>query len=247
MGPDIDAIDEQILYRLVEDARHTSAPDIAETLDVTAPTVRNRIRRLEESGVIRGYHAAIDYERVGGRLRNLYVCSTGQTDRTELVQRALEIPGVVGVREIMSGRGDLRITVIGTDTDDLSRIAQAITTLGITIDDEDLVHREYVRPYAPFGPREETVGSPVVGVAGLAGDADVVEVIVDETAPIAGRTLEAANDAGLIGSDLLVVRIRRDEETITPTGETTIEAGDFVTIHSRGGLAETTLDAFTGP
>ncbi|AWB27023.1 Lrp/AsnC family transcriptional regulator [Halococcoides cellulosivorans] len=246
MPPEIDAVDERILYRLVEDARHTSAPDIAADLDVTPPTVRNRIRRLEERGVIKGYHAAIDYERVEGRLRNLFVCSTGERDRTEMAQRALEIPGVVGVREIMSGRGDLRITVIGSDTDDLTRLAQEITALGITIDDEDLVHHETVRPYAPFGPREATVGSPMTGVAGLAGEADVVEVIVRSTAPIAGQTLKGATDAGLLGSDLLVVRINRDDETITPTGETRIEAGDFVTIHCRSGIDEQTLDAFTG-
>jgi DNA-binding Lrp family transcriptional regulator len=242
----IDTIDEQILYYLTEEARHTSAPDIAEKVDVSAPTVRNRIRRLEDEGVIRGYHADVDYQKVGGRLTNHYVCSTGNRDRKEMAQRVLDIPGVINVREIMSGKGDLRITVVGTDTDDLTRIAQGITSLGIKIDDEDLVHREYFRPYAPFGPRDEEVASPVTGVAGLAGDADVVEVIVRKEAPIAGKTLQEANENGLVPSDVLVVRINRDEGTITPTGETLIEENDFVTIHSRLGVTEETLEAFTG-
>lgn len=242
----IDAVDEQILYYLTQEARHTSAPDIAEKVDVSAPTVRNRIRRLEEGGVIRGYHANIDYEKVDGRLTNHYVCSTGDRDRQELAQRALDVPGVINVREIMSGKGDLRIKVIGTDTDDLTRIAQDITALGMEIDDEDLIYREYFRPYAPFGPRDEEPVSPVTGVAGLAGDADVVEVIVKEKAPIAGKTLQDANEAGLVTSDVLVVRINRDEEAITPTGETTIREGDFVTVHSRSGITEETLEAFTG-
>lgn len=246
MAPDIDAIDEQILYYLSQDARHTSAPDIAAEVDVSAPTVRNRIRQLEESGVIRGYHANIDYQKVDGRLKNYYICSTGNRNREEMAQRVLDIPGVVNVREIMSGKGDLRITVIGTDTDDLTRIAQDITSLGMEIDDEDLVHREYFRPYAPFGPRDEEAVSPVTGVAGLAGDADVVEVIVRDSSPIAGKTLQAANEEGLVSSDVLVVRINRDEESITPTGETRIEAGDFVTVHSRAGLTQETLEAFTG-
>lgn len=244
MGLQIDTVDEQILYFLTEEARHTSAPDIAEKVDVSAPTVRNRIRRLEEAGVIRGYHADVDYEKVDGRLTNHYVCSTGNRDRQEMAQRVLDIPGVINVREIMSGKGDLRITVVGDDTDDLTRIAQDITSLGIEIDDEDLIHREYFRPYAPFGPRDEVV-SPVTGVAGLAGDADVVEVIVREEAPVAGMTLQEANEAGLVGSDILVVQINRDEETITPTGETRIEPGDFVTIHSRSGVTDETLEAFT--
>jgi len=242
----IDTIDEQILYYLTEEARHTSAPDIAEKVDVSAPTVRNRIRRLEEEGVIRGYHADVNYQKVGGRLTNHYVCSTGDRDRKEMAQRVLDVSGVINVREIMSGKGDLRITVVGTDTDDLTRIAQGIVSLGIEIDDEDLVHRKYFRPYAPFGPRDEEVASPVTGVAGLAGDADVIEVIVREQAPIAGKTLQEANEEGLIPSDVLVVRINRNEETITPTGETLMQENDFVTIHSRSGVTEKTLEAFTG-
>jgi len=245
MPHQIDAVDERILYYLSADARHTSAPDIAESVDVSAPTVRNRIRRLEEAGVIRGYHADVDYQQVGGRLTNYYVCSTGDRDREEMAQRVLDVPGVINVREILSGRGDLRVTVVGTDTDDLTTIAQGINSLGVEIDDEDLVHREYFQPYAPFGPRDETVGSPVTGVAGLAGDADVVEVIVRESAPIAGKTLRAANEEGLVPSDVLVVRINRDGETITPTGETLIAENDFVTIHSRSGVTEATLEAFT--
>ncbi|WP_424016309.1 winged helix-turn-helix transcriptional regulator (plasmid) [Halorientalis pallida] len=246
MALQIDTVDEQILYYLTEEARHTSAPDIAEKVDVSAPTVRNRIRRLEEEGVIRGYHADVDYQKVDGRLTNHYVCSTGNRDREEMAQRVLDVPGVINVREIMSGKGDLRVTVIGTDTEDLTRIAQGIISLGIEIDDEDLIHREYFRPYAPFGPRDEELASPVTGVAGLAGDADVVEVIVREQAPIAGQTLEEANEDGLIPSDVLVVRINRDEGTITPTGETVIKENDFVTIHSRSGVNEETLEAFTG-
>ena len=246
MDLEIDTIDEQILYYLSQDARHTSAPDIAEKVDVSAPTVRNRIRRLEDAEVIRGYHADVNYEAVGGRLTNHYVCSTGNRDREEMAQRVLDVPGVINVREIMSGKGDLRITVVGEDTDDLTRIAQAITSLGIEIDDEDLIHREYFRPYALFGPRDEQVGSPVAGVAGLAGDADVVEVIVREDAPIAGKTLQEANEDGLVPSNVLVVRINRDQGTITPTGETLIKVEDFVTIHSRSGITKETLEAFVG-
>ena len=150
MGDRIDEVDEQILYYLTEEARHTSAPDIADEVDLAPPTVRNRISRLEESGVIVGYHAHVNYERVNGRLTNLFICTTSATERQELAQRALDVPGVVNVREIMTGQGDLRIKAVGTDTDDITRIAQDITDLGIRIDDEGLVHREYFRPYAQF-------------------------------------------------------------------------------------------------
>lgn len=245
MDEGIDDIDERILYYLTEDARHTSAPDIAEEVDLSPPTVRNRIRRLEENGVITGYHANVNYERANGRLTNLFICSTSATKRQELAQRVLDVPGVINVREIMTGRGDLRIKAVGTDTDDLMRIAQDITDLGIEIDDEGLIHREYFRPYSQFGPRGVETTSPVTGVAGLAGAADVVEVIVNESAPIAGKTLMEANEEGLIAPGILVVRIDRGDETITPSGSTVIEEDDFVTIHSRSGITDDTLGVFT--
>lgn len=69
--------------------------------------------------------------------------------------------------------------------------------------------------------------------------------IVRENAPVAEMTLQEANEAGLIGSGILVVQINRDEEIITPTGETRIEPGDFVTVHSRAGVTDETLEAFT--
>lgn len=242
----IDTIDERILYYLSQDARHTSAPEIAAEVDVSAPTIRNRIRRLEENGVIRGYHAAIDYEKVNGRLTNMYVCTTGDRDREEMAQRILDISGVVNVREFMSGKGDLSVKVVGEDTEDLTQIAQSISSLGVEIDDEDLIYREYFRSYAPFGPREEAPVSPVTGIGGLAPNTDVVEVIVRETAPLAGRTLKEAKETKLLTEDVLVVRIIRDGEPITPTGETRIKAGDFVTIHSRSGITEETLEVFLG-
>ncbi len=61
----IDDLDRNIIYALQQDARHTSASEIAESLDVSARTVRNRITKLEEAGVIAGYDVDVDYEAAG--------------------------------------------------------------------------------------------------------------------------------------------------------------------------------------
>jgi DNA-binding Lrp family transcriptional regulator len=248
MSIEIDEIDERIIYRLTEDARHTSAPEIAEEVDVSAPTIRNRIRRLEEAGVIEGYHAQIDYEKLDGRLTNLFLCTVAATDRKRYAQRLLEIPGVVDVREIMTGEKNLHVTVVGADTGDIRRIAQEITALGIDIDDEGLFHREHVHPYTPFGPDQSEPTPPVTGIADLSSDSDLVELPVDEAAPIAGKTVQAATEEGFITEDLLVISIDRagGEQAITPDGQTVIEAGDVVTLFSRTGIADETLRAFTG-
>jgi len=246
MGVRIDSVDERILYHLAADARHTSAPDIAAELDVSAPTVRNRIRRLEEAGVIRGYHAHIDYERVGGRLTNLFTCSTPGTDRERFARRILGVPGVINVKEVMSGRDDLLVTAVGTDTDDITRIARDIKALGVDVEDEDLVHRQHYCPYFPFGPADDRTTTPVTSVADLAGEANVVEITVGEGAPIARRTVEEASEAGLIDDGVLVITIERDDEPITPNGETTFQPDDLVTILSRSALSEETLRTMTG-
>ncbi|MFB6267366.1 MAG: Lrp/AsnC family transcriptional regulator, partial [Halodesulfurarchaeum sp.] len=183
MDDRFDEIDERILFHLAREARHTSGPDIAAEVDVSAPTIRNRIARLEDAGVIRGYHAHIDYEAVGGRLTYLFTCSTPDLDRERFAQRVLRVPGVIHVGEIMAGREDLLVTAVGTDTDDVTRIAEDLKAMGVDIEDEDLVHREHFRPYAPFGPDGERVSAPVHGVASLSGDANVVEVTVPADAP----------------------------------------------------------------
>jgi len=170
-----------------EEARHTPGPDIADEVGLAPSTVRNRLGHLAESGVIVGYHAHMDGERVDRRLTNLFTRPTSATERQELAQRTLDVPGVVDVREVMNGRGNLHIKAAGTDTDDTTRIAQDITDLGTRIDDEGLVHGEYSRPCAQFGPKREETTSPETGIAGLTGAADVVEFVVEENAPIARK------------------------------------------------------------
>ncbi|WP_336328492.1 Lrp/AsnC family transcriptional regulator [Halovenus sp. HT40] len=247
MGIEIDAIDERIIHRLTQDARHTSAPEIAEEVDVSAPTIRNRIRRLEEEGVIEGYHAQIDYEKLGGRLANLFFCTAVVTDRDRFAQRILDIPGVINIREVMSGEENLHVTVIATDTADIRRIAQEIAALGVDIDHEELLHQEHFQPYEPFGPDQPEMGAPVTGIADLSEDADLVELPVAENAAIAGKTIQTATEEGLITEDLLVISIEREDgaNAETPAGHTTIQAGDVATLFSRTGIADEALRAFT--
>lgn len=79
----------------------------------------------------------------------------------------------------------------------------------------------------------------------LAGSAEVFEITVTEGAPMAGRTLREADEAGLLGDDdVLVVAVERGEDVITPKGDTTIGAGDLVTVFSKQGFAPEVLGRF---
>jgi Lrp/AsnC family transcriptional regulator, leucine-responsive regulatory protein len=62
-GYEIDAIDLRLLRRLAVDGRATWA-DLAVESDMTAPGVAQRVRRLRERGVLRGFAALIAPEAV---------------------------------------------------------------------------------------------------------------------------------------------------------------------------------------
>ena len=60
----IDDIDAHLLNLLQEDGR-TSRTDLAEAVDLSVPAVSERLRKLEERGVLTGHHATADAKRLG--------------------------------------------------------------------------------------------------------------------------------------------------------------------------------------
>jgi Lrp/AsnC family leucine-responsive transcriptional regulator len=60
----LDRTDWQLLAQLQRDGRSTYA-ELARAVAMSASAVAERVRRLEEAGVIAGYRAAVEPERVG--------------------------------------------------------------------------------------------------------------------------------------------------------------------------------------
>ena len=147
---DVDYIDRCILYSLQEDARRMSASTIAERLDVSARTVRNRINKLEESGVINGYRLDVNYEIAGYQLHTMVVCTAPIEGREEIAKEATDVPGVINVREIMTGDQNLLVEVVGTDGDDLSRITSDLNDLGVHINDENIIRNDHDSQFHKF-------------------------------------------------------------------------------------------------
>lgn len=240
MNYEIDDLDERILFRLVEDARKTSAPKIADEMDVAASTVRNRIDQLEEAGILRGYHANVDYERCGGRLSGLFECSTSVANQERLAQQALRIPGVVEVLKLMSGQGNLQVKVVADDTDGLSHIARKLTNVGLDVEDEELVQAEYHHAFHDFGPEDQ--------LESMRSEMEVTPndelVVIAENAAVADQTLQEANRAGFIHEDVLVIAIQRDDRIITPRGDTVLRPGDRVKLFSPDRIPQDALSVF---
>ncbi|MFT4866629.1 MAG: Lrp/AsnC family leucine-responsive transcriptional regulator, partial [Ilumatobacter sp.] len=55
----IDETDRRILHELQVDARRPNT-ELAAAVNVSPSTIVNRLRHLEQSGVIRGYHADVE-------------------------------------------------------------------------------------------------------------------------------------------------------------------------------------------
>jgi Lrp/AsnC family transcriptional regulator, leucine-responsive regulatory protein len=61
---DIDPVDGKILRALAKDAR-TSTAELSRAVGLSAPSVSERVKRLEESGVIEGYSVRINAAAIG--------------------------------------------------------------------------------------------------------------------------------------------------------------------------------------
>jgi len=152
---ELDSTDRSILYYLQQDARRTSSSDIADRLGLSSSTVRTRINKLEDRGIIRGYHIDIDYDLAGYPLYTKIICTASVTQRGELANRAREVHGVTAVREIMTGKRNVYVNALGESHDDLNRIAEELDALGLDIVDEQIIRDEYVCPYHGFLEDEE--------------------------------------------------------------------------------------------
>jgi DNA-binding Lrp family transcriptional regulator len=146
----LDELDFRILYMLQRNARDVSSGTIAEQADVSPSTVRNRLKRLEDTGIIRGYDADVNYERAGYQLYTLIVCTAPVRRREELAEAALDVPGVVRVKEVMTGEENVHVNAVGADSDDLSRIGRDLDELGLEVADEDIIRNEYTGPFSGF-------------------------------------------------------------------------------------------------
>lgn len=60
----MDSTDHKIIEVLLEDGR-IPMKELAKKVSLSAPAAAERVRRLEETGIINGYKAIINYEKIG--------------------------------------------------------------------------------------------------------------------------------------------------------------------------------------
>ncbi len=97
----IDATDRRILELLQAHARISNA-EIGRTIELAASAVHQRIRKLEEGGVIVRYEARLDPEAVGCPLASFVRVQTGEEARAQVITEALAaLPEVQEVHRVV--------------------------------------------------------------------------------------------------------------------------------------------------
>lgn len=91
----LDQIDLKILFILQNDGRRRLA-DIADEVDLSAPAVMERVKKLEGSGVIRGYQALLDGKKVGKDITAFIgVSIANQRDIDKFADQMMRYPDVL--------------------------------------------------------------------------------------------------------------------------------------------------------
>ena len=126
--PALDAIDLFILAELQRDGRMTNV-ELARRADITAPPCLRRVRRLEEAGIIRGYHADTDAAQLGWPI--VFFAIVGLDSQKEQVLSAFEttVADWPEVREchMIRGGGDFLLRLVARDTEHLNQLTQRLT------------------------------------------------------------------------------------------------------------------------
>jgi Lrp/AsnC family leucine-responsive transcriptional regulator len=146
----LDARDLEIVTALQEDGRATYA-EVARRVGLSASSVHDRVRKLEELGVIRGYRAEIDAEAVGLFVTAIVaVMPLDPKQPDDLPDRVLEFPEVEDCLSV-AGEANYILKVRTRTTSDLEDLLRRIrekagvqtrTTVVLSIPFED-------RPLAP--------------------------------------------------------------------------------------------------
>jgi len=119
----MDDIDRQILDLLRDDGRASKA-DIGRHVGLTPAAIIERLRKLEASGAIRGYHADIDPEALGlSLIAYIFVRDNDPSKRADTGARLAALPKVDEVAKI-TGSDTFLVKVQVEDTRALTRLLE---------------------------------------------------------------------------------------------------------------------------
>ncbi len=121
----MDTLDLKILASLDADTRRPYA-ELARELDVSQPTIADRVRRLESRGVVRGTMLCVDYARLGFTVSAFVRLRTTPSHRQGLVEVAREISQVIEMHQV-TGEDCMIARVVARSVDELGGILERLS------------------------------------------------------------------------------------------------------------------------
>ena len=119
-----DDIDKKIIGQYVLDARQ-SYHQVAKKIGVAVSTVQMRTKRLEKEGIIKGYTAVLDYEKLGLTLTAITEVTTTGGKIAEVESRISQMPQANAVYDV-AGNTDVIIVGKFRSTSDLSKFVKSV-------------------------------------------------------------------------------------------------------------------------
>lgn len=113
---DLDVIDWKILAELQADGRMTNV-ELSRRVGISAPPCLRRVKRLEETGMIRGYRALVDLQALGFNVVAFCLVGLHHQSETELKAFAERSRGWPIVRSawMVSGESDFMLHCVARD------------------------------------------------------------------------------------------------------------------------------------
>ena len=112
----LDQIDRRLLAELQDEGRVTNV-ELAERVGLTPPPCLRRVRALEESGVIKGYHAELDASKLGFSITVFALVSLKSQAEESLRQFEDHMRTLPEVREchMLNGEIDFILKIVSKD------------------------------------------------------------------------------------------------------------------------------------
>jgi len=126
-GMDLDETDVKILKTLVSDAR-LSSRQISKKSGVSIGTVLTRMKKMENEGLVRGYSAIVDHEKLGYQLTALTEITVSKGRLLEVENEIARMPNVCCVYDV-TGLTDAFVIAKFKSREELSIFAKRLLAL----------------------------------------------------------------------------------------------------------------------
>jgi Lrp/AsnC family transcriptional regulator, leucine-responsive regulatory protein len=126
--PDLDAIDLQILSVLQVNGR-IPLVKLGEQVGLSAPSVNERVKKLEDSGVISGYHASVDARRLGKDVTAFIGVSISHPKTIALFEEAVALLEDVLECHHVTGQHTVILKVKTENTSSLEQLISSIRSI----------------------------------------------------------------------------------------------------------------------